>query len=106
MLGKEIKDVKDGEYPFYDKEEKKTKVEYNPSQLPTHSADTVGGFTAVSYAAAGPNKLVATNSSGKLPNSTVQGAVIPPYGSNALALAGGLTVGQFYRNTDGVSIVH
>jgi hypothetical protein len=34
------------------------------------------------------------------------GATLPVYGSNALAIAGGLTVGKLYRNGDNICVVH
>lgn len=74
----EFADVKDGDYPFYTTEEA-VRLEPKHSDDPKDAqgpgsgfdADTIQGLQAVTAFVAGPNKLVATGSDGKLPASVL-----------------------------------
>lgn len=70
--------VNDGEWPFYTAEEPPVRLENaqsssNVMQGPGSGfdADTIQGLQAVTAFVAGPNKLVATGSDGKLPASVI-----------------------------------
>jgi hypothetical protein len=69
--------LKDGEFPFYVKDSNGSDPKVKPSDSVQQgagsglSADTVQGIQAVTAAVAGPNKLVATGSDGKLPASVL-----------------------------------
>lgn len=97
------------EYPFYENEvpEAVSKIPQGPGS--GSNSDTVDGLQAVTASKAGPNKLVATGSDGKLPISVILGATLAVYANNAAAVAGGLAVGSFYRtgaDPDPVMVVH
>ncbi len=66
-----VTDIKDGENPFYTKDDTPdisyTSVPFGPSS--GFDTDTIQGLQAVTAKVAGPNKLVATGSDGKLPAS-------------------------------------
>ncbi len=73
----DIKDVKDDESPFYTEDSTKRpdpNSMINMSKIPQGAgldADTIQGIIAVTASVAGPNKLVATGSDGKLPASVI-----------------------------------
>jgi hypothetical protein len=75
-----IQTVKDGEFPFYEKEEKSESTAKTVEAIPMGpgsnlDSDTIHGLQAVTAKVAGPNKLVATDKNGNL-TSPVSGAIL------------------------------
>lgn len=104
-----VQDVGPDEYPFYANEVAKAASELPQGQGSGTDSDTVDRLQAVTAAKSGPNKLVATGKTGKLPITVIRGASLTVYANNAAAVAGGLAVGDFYRtgaDPDPVMVVH
>lgn len=107
-----VVDVKDGESPFYVKEEEAPDaLSKEAEKIPQGAgsgldSDTIQGFQAVSATAKGPNKLVATDANGDLPTAVIPAVTVamlataakPPATQDATPTRAVATV---YQNTTG-----
>jgi hypothetical protein len=104
----EVVELGPKEYPFYEKNES---VSSKDGDLIPGSVDanSVSSYQLSRATAPAPNNLIPTGTDAMLPIKVIKGAVLTIYANNAAAVAGGLTVGSFYRtgaNPDPVMIVH
>lgn len=105
-LGSTI-DSPPGNFPFYQKEEYFKKEKEEPKKVALFDipqgpgsrldSDTVDGIQAVTFDKAGPNKLVATGSSGFLPASIIPTTVL----LNLILGRDGVTTYQLVVENDG-----
>lgn len=85
-----IQTVKDGEGPFYEPDNAPVPSE-PPKTIPySTDSDTVQGFQAVKATVSGPNKLVATGSSGTLPTAVMPGVSGTGTSANTLTIVNGV----------------
>ena len=114
MNPEDIQDVGPEEFPMYTNEPKQASEALPQGSGSKTDSDTVDGFQAVSSSKSGPNKLVATDSSGTLPTAIIPSASVSGQAkawthfhlnSGSMVAGDSFGVSTAVRNTTGVATI-